>query len=58
MAISRDHVIWVYRTLLRRDPENEQIIAENIAVHQDRIDMILAVIGCEEFRNHYQHELG
>jgi hypothetical protein len=58
MALSRDNVVWVYRTLLRRDPESEQIIDANIAAHQDRIDMILSVIGSEEYRIQYGHELG
>ncbi|MET0371463.1 MAG: hypothetical protein ABW039_08815 [Sphingobium sp.] len=57
MALSRENVIWVYRTLLRRDPENEQVVDENIALHPDRIAFILAVAGSEEYRTMYRHEM-
>ena len=49
MGISRDQVIWCYRTLLRRDPESEEVIAEAME-HRDRADLILRIIGSEEFK--------
>jgi hypothetical protein len=58
MAISRDQVIWVYRTLLLREPESEDVIAGYINNTADRIDMILQVMQSDEFKISYRDEDG
>lgn len=58
MAISREQVIWVYRTLLLREPENDDVIAKYINDCADRIDVILAVMQSDEFKTCYQNEDG
>ncbi len=56
MTISRDQVIWVYRTLLLREPESDEAIASHLGSHVDRLDMILAVMESEEFKISYRDE--
>ncbi len=58
MAISRDQVVWVYRTLLLREPESEEAIAEKIGRHGDRIGMILEVMQSDEFKSSYREDDG
>ena len=50
MAITREQVIWVYRVILDRDPESEEVIQSSLGEFDDRIDMILGAINSEEFK--------
>ena len=49
MGISQDQVVWVYRTFLRRDPENEELVAQIMCNCNSRVDLILSVMESEEF---------
>ena len=49
MGISRDQVVWVYRILLRREPESEDLIAQIMESYHSRLDLIFAVMESDEF---------
>lgn len=50
MGVSRNQVVWVYRTFLRRNPENEDVVAEKMLNYDTRIDLILSVMESNEFK--------
>ncbi len=55
MGVSRKQVVWVYRTFLRRDPENEDIVAEKMLNYDNRIDLILSIMESNEFKANSNH---
>lgn len=49
MGISRNQVVWVYRILLRREPESEELISQVMNSYDSRLDLILTVMDSDEF---------
>ncbi len=49
--ITRDHVIWGYRLLLDRDPENEAVIDEKLAAWRWTSDLRTDFMTSSEFRH-------
>lgn len=49
-GLTRDHVVWAYRLLLDRDPENEDVIAPKLAGSRDTRDLRHHLITSAEFR--------
>src|SRR5262245_8272662 len=50
-GLTRDHVVWAYRLLLDRDPENEDVIAPKLAGSRDTRDLRNHLITSAEFRD-------
>ena len=49
-GLTRDHVIWAYRLLLDRDPENEDVIGPKLAGSRDTAELRHHLITSAEFR--------
>jgi FkbM family methyltransferase len=49
-GLTRDHVIWAYRLLLDRDPENEDVIGPKLAGSRDTKELRHHLITSAEFR--------
>jgi FkbM family methyltransferase len=49
-GLTRDHVVWAYRLLLDRDPENEDVIGPKLAGSRDTRDLRNHLITSAEFR--------
>ena len=49
-GLSREHVIWAYRLLLDRDPENEDVIGPKLAGSQTTAELRHHLITSAEFR--------
>src|SRR5947209_13350528 len=48
--LTRDHVVWAYRLLLDRDPENEDVIAPKLAGSRDTRELRHHLMTSAEFR--------
>lgn len=49
-GLTRDHVIWAYRLLLDREPENEDVIGPKLAGSRDTRELRHHLITSAEFR--------
>ena len=49
-GLTREHVIWAYRLLLDRDPENEDVIGSKLAGSQTTAELRHHLITSAEFR--------
>src|SRR5947207_10184373 len=49
-GLTRDHVVWAYRLLLDRDPENEDVIAPKLAGSRDTRELRHHLMTSGEFR--------
>lgn len=54
-GVSRDDVIWCYRTFLLREPESEDVIRSHLG-HAQMQDLVQAFVGSEEYRARRQAE--
>jgi FkbM family methyltransferase len=50
-GLTRDHVVWAYRLLLDRDPENEDVIGPKLAGSRDTRELRNCLITSAEFRD-------
>jgi FkbM family methyltransferase len=50
-TLTRDHVVWAYRLLLDRDPENEDVIGPKLAGSRDTRELRNHLITSAEFRD-------
>jgi FkbM family methyltransferase len=50
-GLTRDHVVWAYRLLLDRDPENEDVIAPKLAGSLDTRELRHHLMTSAEFRD-------
>jgi len=50
-GLTRDHVVWAYRLLLDRDPENEDVIAPKLAGSRDTSELRRHLMTSAEFRD-------
>jgi FkbM family methyltransferase len=50
-SLTRDHVIWAYRLLLDRDPENEDVIGPKLAGSSTTAELRHHLITSAEFRD-------
>src|SRR4051794_20373597 len=50
-GLTRDHVVWAYRLLLDRDPENEEVIGPKLAGSRDTRDLRNHLLTSAEFRD-------
>src|SRR5207302_5022854 len=48
-GLTRDHVVWAYRLLLDRDPENEDVIAPKLAGSRDTSELRRHLMTSAEF---------
>jgi len=48
-ALTRDHVVWAYRVLLDRDPENEDVIGPKLAGSRDTRELRHHLMTSAEF---------
>src|SRR5205814_4508183 len=48
-GLTRDHVVWAYRLLLDRDPENEDVIAPKLAGSRDTRELRRHLMTSAEF---------
>src|SRR4051812_37884637 len=48
--LTRDHVVWAYRILLDRDPENEDVIGPKLAGSRDTSELRRHLVTSAEFR--------
>jgi FkbM family methyltransferase len=49
-GLTRDHVVWAYRLLLDRDPENEDVIGPKLAGSRDTRELRHHLITSAEYR--------
>jgi FkbM family methyltransferase len=49
-GLTRDHVVWAYRILLDRDPENEDVIGPKLAGSRDTSELRRHLVTSAEFR--------
>jgi FkbM family methyltransferase len=49
-GLTREHVVWAYRLLLDRDPENEDVIGPKLAGSRDTSDLRRHLMTSGEFR--------
>src|SRR3954469_6119476 len=49
-GLTRDHVVWAYRLLLDRDPENEDVIGPKLAGSRSTAELRHHLITSAEFR--------
>src|SRR5262249_13704835 len=49
-GLTREHVIWAYRLLLDRDPENEDVIGPKLAGSRDTSELRHHLMTSEEFQ--------
>ena len=50
-GLTREHVVWAYRLLLDRDPENEDVIAPKLAGSRDTSELRRHLMTSAEFRD-------
>jgi FkbM family methyltransferase len=50
-GLTREHVVWAYRLLLDRDPENEDVIGPKLAGSRDTSELRRHLMTSAEFRN-------
>src|ERR1700741_4875132 len=50
-GLTRDHVVWAYRLLLDRDPENEDVIGPKLAGSRDTKELRGHLMTSAEFQN-------
>src|SRR4051812_49225875 len=50
-GLTRDHVVWAYRLLLDRDPENEDVFAPKLAGSRTTAELRHHLITSAEFRD-------
>ena len=50
-GLTRDHVVWAYRLLLDRDPENEDVIGPKLAGSRTTAELRHHLITSAEFRD-------
>ena len=50
-GLTRDHVVWAYRLLLDRDPENEDVIGPKLAGSRDTRELRHHLMTSGEFRD-------
>jgi len=50
-GLTRDHVVWAYRLLLDRDPENDDVIAPKLAGSRDTSELRRHLMTSAEFRD-------
>src|SRR5881275_1071837 len=50
-GLTRDHVVWAYRLLLDRDPENESVIEPKLAGSRDTRELRHHLMTSAEFRD-------
>jgi len=50
-GLTREHVVWAYRLLLDRDPENEDVIGPKLAGSRDTRELRHHLITSAEFRD-------
>lgn len=50
-GLTRDHVVWAYRLLLDRDPENEDVIAPKLAGSRDTRELRHHLMTSAEFQD-------
>ena len=50
-GLTRDHVVWAYRLLLDRDPENEDVIGPKLAGSRDTSELRRHLMTSAEFRD-------
>ncbi|CAO3460722.1 hypothetical protein [Azospirillum argentinense] len=48
--LSRDAIVWAYRTILGRMPEGEDVVEFHLSIHQSFDDMVRAFLESEEFQ--------
>src|SRR6185436_9584780 len=53
-GLTRDHVIWAYRLLLDRDPENDDVIGPKLAGSRDTRELRHHLMTSAEFREKNQ----
>src|SRR5215467_6611109 len=49
-GLTREHVVWAYRLLLDRDPENEDVIGPKLAGSRDTSELRRHLMTSAEFR--------
>src|SRR5262245_53155507 len=49
-GLTRDHVVWAYRLLLDRDPENDDVIGPKLAGSRDTRELRHHLMTSAEFR--------
>src|SRR4051794_13937373 len=49
--LTRDHVVWAYRLLLDRDPENEDVIGPKLAGSRDTAELRRHLMTSAEFQD-------
>src|SRR5207237_206556 len=49
-GLTREHVVWAYRLLLDREPENDDVIAPKLAGSRDTRELRRHLITSSEFR--------
>ena len=50
-ALTRDHIIWAYRILLDRDPENEAVIAPKLKGYQSTQQLRADIVTSHEYQS-------
>jgi FkbM family methyltransferase len=50
-GLTREHVVWAYRILLDRDPENEDVIGPKLAGSRDTSELRRHLVTSAEFRD-------
>ena len=50
-GLTREHVVWAYRLLLDRDPENEEVIGPKLAGSHDTSELRRHLMTSAEFQN-------
>ena len=50
-GLTRDHVVWAYRLLLDRDPENEDVIGPKLAGSRDTRELRHHLMTSAEFQD-------
>jgi FkbM family methyltransferase len=50
-GLTREHVVWAYRLLLDRDPENDDVIGPKLAGSRDTSELRRHLMTSAEFRN-------
>jgi hypothetical protein len=53
--VTVDSVLWAYRLLLDREPENIQIIKEKIANFQNNQELVIDLMNSPEFTSKNSH---
>jgi hypothetical protein len=53
--VTIDSVLWAYRLLLDRDPENFKIISEKLTNFQTNQELVKDLINSAEFADKHSH---